>query len=128
MGNTGPSMVGTPSFHVLIDDSHRYTDVVSTSDKTVGGAHTLYGMRTKDGRWLGGIEFQDGPIKVAGINGVMDENLLAIVIDRLKGFQSGNYACSENAFALGHLESALDVLKQRTQARIQRGVEGTHQI
>lgn len=72
------------------------------------------------------ILFQNGPIKEVGVNGVTQEALLAILIDRLRGFQSGPYACRENAIALTHLEEALMWLQQRTVARIRRGVEGTH--
>jgi len=72
------------------------------------------------------VLFQNGPIKEVGVNGVTQEALLAILIDRLRGFQSGPYACRENAIALMHLEEALMWLQQRTVARIRRGVEGTH--
>ncbi len=128
-GDCAPQEValGTPAFDQVIDSSHKYTDVLSTSDRTVGGAHTMYAIRTKEGQWLAGFPFQDGPIKEAGVNGVMDENLIAIVIDRLKGFQAGPYACIPNAVALTALEGALEALQSRTKDREARGVEGTHQ-
>ncbi len=72
------------------------------------------------------FKFQDGPIKEAGRNGVTDEALLAIVLDRLKGFQTSGCACQENEFAIMHLKSALQFLHDRTMGRIARGVEGTH--
>lgn len=71
------------------------------------------------------VEFQKGPIAENGVNGTSNEVLLAIVADRLKGFQSGEFACPENGLALEHITYALDALKQRTQARVKRGVEGT---
>lgn len=77
---------------------------------------------------LGVVNFQNGPIKEAGVNGVMNEDLIAIVIDRMQGFQSGNYACRENAIALTKLEEALMWLRKRTQDREDRGVEGTSTI
>lgn len=73
------------------------------------------------------IPFQNGPIKEAGVNGVTQEALLAVVIDRLRGFQSGQYACRENAIALTKLEEALMWLQKRTRGRVARGVEGTMQ-
>jgi hypothetical protein len=73
------------------------------------------------------VLFQNGPIKDVGVNGVTHEALLAILIDRLRSFQAGPYACEENSFALGHLLTALQLLQQRTRARIARGVEGTHE-
>lgn len=74
------------------------------------------------------ISFQNGPIKEVGINGITNEVLLAIVIDRLEGFQSSKWACQENADALGCLNRALAYLESRTKAREARGVEGTHQV
>lgn len=73
------------------------------------------------------IVFQNGPIKEAGINGITNEALLAIVEDRLSGFQSGQYACNENKWSLDHIRCALWDLKSRTQKRLARGVEGTMQ-
>lgn len=72
------------------------------------------------------VMFQNGPIKQFGVNGVTQEALLAIVIDRLKSFQSGPFACESNQKALDYTMLALDFLKDRTRARIARGVEGTH--
>lgn len=73
------------------------------------------------------INFQNGPVKEMGFNGITQEALLAVVIDRLRSFQAGPYASEENASALIHCESALSALKARTLARISRGVEGTNQ-
>ena len=73
------------------------------------------------------IKFQNGPIAVAGVNGLSNEALLAIVEDRLKGFQSGQYACRENAIALTHIQDAMHWLHHRTWERLARGVEGTHE-
>lgn len=74
------------------------------------------------------INFQDGPINQVGTNGLTHEVLLAILIDRLEGFQSGQYACQENADALIACQSAQTILKSRTEKRLARGVEGTHQL
>lgn len=74
------------------------------------------------------VLFQNGPIGEAGVNGVTQEVLLAIVADRLQAFQAGPYACAENAEALRHVEAAQEALLSRTRARMARGVEGTHQV
>ena len=71
------------------------------------------------------ILFQNGPINEVGLNGVTHEALLAIVIDRLRSFQAGQYSCRDNAVALTHIEEALMWLQRRTRERIKRGVEGT---
>jgi hypothetical protein len=76
------------------------------------------------------INFQNGPIDEGsnGVNGVQHEDLLAIIIDRLQGFESGPYSCEENAQALMHCEEALRWLNTRTKNRIARKVEGTHTV
>jgi len=71
------------------------------------------------------VEFQDGPIQEVGVNGISNEALLAVVEDRLQGFQSGDYACRENALALTKLQEAMMWLHKRTRDRVARGVEGT---
>jgi hypothetical protein len=72
------------------------------------------------------IGFQNGPIAEAGINGISQEALLAVVEDRLIGFQSGQYATADNAEALQHVQAAMECLHRRTRERVARGVEGTH--
>lgn len=72
------------------------------------------------------INFQKGPIKENGTNGVTQEALIAILIDRLQAFQNGPYKCRENALALTKLEEAQMWLHKRTRERMARGVEGTH--
>lgn len=74
------------------------------------------------------VLFQKGLIKEVGINGVTNEALLAIVIDRLRGFQDGQFKCRDNAVALTHIEEALMWLQRRTRARMVRGVEGTNVV
>ncbi len=74
------------------------------------------------------IDFQNGPIKAAGVNGIFEEHLLAIAIDRLQHFQNSPYSCRENALALTHLQEAFHWLKARTEERELRQVEGTHEL
>lgn len=74
------------------------------------------------------IEFQNGPIAEAGVNGVTHEALLAVLIDRLESFQLGPFASDYNAIALAHLHSAQSTLLARTRERMARGVEGTHTL
>lgn len=70
------------------------------------------------------VNFQKGPLQENEFNGVSNESVLAIVIDRLKGFQAGPFACRENAIALTHLQDAQHWLHSRTRERAFRGVEG----
>jgi len=77
---------------------------------------------------LGEVHFQEGPIKECGINGVCNEDLIAMVICRLEHFQKSEFACRENALAITKLEEALLWLRKRTMGRENRGVEGTHKV
>ena len=72
------------------------------------------------------IKFQNGPILEAGVNGLSQEALLAVVEDRLISFQAGPYACRENAVALTKLQESMMWLQKRTRDRMARGVEGTN--
>lgn len=106
-----------------------------------GGANHVYGlagmdfarndaaMKTPDDRPENEVSiiFQCGPINEHGVNGVTQEALLAIIIDRLQSFQKGPFACRENALALTKLEEAKHWLFSRTLERMGRGVEGTHE-
>lgn len=72
------------------------------------------------------VRFQNGPISEGNdVNGCSNESLIAIVIDRLQGFQRGEFSCRENALALTKLEEAMHWLQHRTHDRVRRGVEGT---
>lgn len=84
-------------------------------------------VHSKDGDTVQRISFQDGPIREVGTNGITPEVLLAILIDHLRGFQSSQFSCRENAIALTKLEEATHWLHSRTRARVARGVEGTHE-
>lgn len=102
-----------------------------TDEPGAGGANHQYLIQNPDipvdkgGMFFHtNILFQRGPIKENGVNGVTQEVLLAIVIDRLRSFQAGPFPCRENAIALTHCEEALMWLQRRTVERIKRGVEG----
>lgn len=49
----------------------------------------------------------------AGLNGISDEALIAIVIDRLIGFNSGPYRSRDNSLAITKLEEALIWMQKR---------------
>lgn len=74
------------------------------------------------------IRFQNGPIAEVGVNGLTHEALLAILIDRMEGFQRGPYASADNQEALEAMTRAQEALQRRTRARMARGVEGTHTV
>lgn len=105
---------------------------VALDEPSQGGAsHKYLITEYKEGTKVNvTLDFQNGPINEDGngVNGIQGEDLLAILIDRYEGFQSGPYACDENERALTHLKQAMQALNDRTRKRIARGVEGTHKV
>ena len=74
------------------------------------------------------IQFQKGPRKEENsIHGVLDTDLLEIVRDRLKAFQTGPYSSEYNKKALIGVEIALNALNQRVEDRIARNVLGKNE-
>lgn len=126
------------SQHIVEGDSANHQLKIQVMDEPgAGGASHRYEItgfntesnKSKEGAASNGVVilFQNGPIKDVGVNGVTHEALLTIVIDRLVSFQEGPYACAENQVALQHAAHCLNALQLRTKARINRGVEGTHE-
>lgn len=116
----------------------KHTTIVAVDEKGAGGAYhkyevistnlaktNIYQTNPLDSDLKTTINFQNGPIKENGVNGCHNEDLIAIVIDRLQCFQAGEYSCRENALAITKLEEALLWLRKRTMDREDRGVEGT---
>lgn len=94
-----------------------------------GGCHVYRAeVSAGDDRGSFPVNFQKGPVKEVGINGLQNEHLLAMIIDRLQGFQSGPFACEENARALEACETALDWMNKRTTDRASRGAEGKNEV
>ena len=100
---------------------------IVTGDKPgAGGANHSYRIVDVDDdeKCLGEIDFQNGPVPENGVNGVTEGALLAVVADRLRSFQGGQFSCRENAIALTKIEEALHWMHARTQNRVRRDVEG----
>jgi len=106
-------------------------DIVVSDAPGHGGANHVYEIHhtaTVGLPPLSVVSFQNGPIAEHGVNGVTQEILLAVVIDRLRSFQSGPFSSRENAIALTKCEEALHWLQQRTIDRMRRGVEGQSKV
>lgn len=99
--------------------------VASHDEPGSSGAHHHYTVGVP-GVTSATILFHDEAVKEGGFNGISNEALLAVVIDRLQCFQKGVFSCEDGALALAHLEEAMYWLHQRTRERMQRSGEGTH--
>lgn len=95
-----------------------------------GGAFHEYRIFANDAEaaLLAEINFQKGPRNEPdSVRGVVDEDLLEIVRDRLASFQRGALPTRENARALTHIEEALMWLNKRKEDRAERDVLGTYE-
>lgn len=108
-----------------IQKREKLNEVYVADETGVGGANHEYIVMCDDEPIE--IAFQNGPRKdKSSVHGVLDTDLLEIVRDRLKCFQSGEFACRENACALTHIEEALMWMNRRVEDRIERNVLGTN--
>lgn len=107
----------------------KYTGVVHEKEFQFNAPHLfrVYSLHQPEGsEVLAEIHFQEGPIKENGVNGVCNEDLIAMVICRLEHFQKSQFSSRDNATAITKLEEALLWLRKRTIGRENRGVEGTN--
>lgn len=109
-----------------IQKDHRLNTPIKRGDEGSGGAHHTYEVYDIDESVvLATIIFQQGPRSDAEAqHGVLDEDLLEIVRDRLAAFQKGPYPSREGAIALTHVETALLWLSKRIDDRAARNVLG----
>ena len=94
-----------------------------------GGAHHEYIIQKtatpgKVPATLGRITFKKGATHEGTNLGVTEQGLIAVLIDRYKCFQKGEYSCHENALTLTKLEEAKHWQDHRTADRENREVEG----
>jgi hypothetical protein len=101
---------------------------IEVKNFTFNSPHTYVIKAVENDKVLGVINFQEGPILENGVNGVNNEDLIAIVINRLKHFQNSEFNCRQNQLALEKFEEGLMWLEHRRRERIARGVEGTHKV
>jgi hypothetical protein len=95
------------------------------------GVNHQYRIERDDGSQVGFINFNReiaedfdengiGDTNGYDANGISDEVLLAVLIDRLQSFQNGEFACKEYGLALKKVEDALDILNKRSQKKIEQ--------
>jgi hypothetical protein len=116
--------------NVVYEDGARR--VLRHGGPTHGGAIAAYAVEALPSAGLPSafpqppLLFQYDTVPKVGVYGWTNEALLAVVIDRLHGFQAGSFPCQENVEAIDHAERALLALQDRTKHRAARGVEGQH--
>lgn len=113
-----------------IQKTDKLNEVYREGEPGPGGAHHTYIVERSGGTpaFLLNVEFQRGPRgDPAARDGVLDEDLLEIVRDRLLAFQEGKFGCLENYKAIEYIEEALMWLNRRKEDRKERGVLGTYE-
>lgn len=96
-------------------------------DPNGGGASHHY-TADINGSTVAEVNFQHGPRNVEGSTpGVTEGAVLAILIDRLRGFQAGPFASRQNAIMLTKLEECLMWTRNRADERARRGVLGKNE-
>lgn len=78
------------------------------------GACNLYSVQSK-GVEIAKLSFQTDK-KI--VNGITNEILLAILLDRVKGFQKGPLKCEENGYIISHIKGALVWVHKRMKRRL----------
>lgn len=94
------------------DAYHNYDILVGSSDK-------IPGVLTR-------LEFQAGPLPEYGINGLTNEAVLQVLIDRTAKMDE-LFPCAENKQAIAAMENALGFFNIRTERRKAAGIEGKHE-
>ena len=114
--------------------TNNYTEIYATDEPAFNANHKYevrnvlsQGTTISEDDVYAKVSFQKGPIKENGVNGCHNEDLIAIVIDRLYSLNQGDFKCRENSIAITKLEEAMMWLNKRTLDRRSRGVEGTSQ-
>jgi len=100
-----------------------YTEVCRMDRPGPGKAAHQYEVFTQPedgsmGLSLCQIHFQENTVGEAGVNGVQHEDLMMILIDRLRSLQQGPYACDEYMRALVLIEEAQQHLHRRNRRKM----------
>ena len=111
-----------------------------TGEPTIMESNVIHNNKSdENGRPAGGathgrgftIAWQDGPLGRDGDriepNGAFVADVITAAIGRVQFYQASEFASDYNARALGHLIEARAALRERTNDRERRGVEGTHE-
>ncbi len=105
--------------------TNNYTRVFHEDKGKFNAPNHFIVTKTDSEKIVAKVDFQEGPCKEVGVNGAGNEDVLIMVLTRLKSFQDSEFRCEENAMAITKLEEALLWLRKRTMSREKRGVVGT---
>lgn len=113
-----------PSFSIHSDGPINIL-AIDTSLEGPGHHYAVFKDSVDDTNLLGKLDFQDGVIPEVGVNGLTNEALLAVLIDRTEKLNA-KFPSQYNLDAITFLKGALRSFNDRTLSRKARGVEGKH--
>ena len=91
--------------------TQRHTKVVCMDEAGAGGVcHEYQVISSETEIPFADISFQKGLIKEAGVNGCHNEDIIVIILDRLRNVQVGEHKCYENYEVIKKLEEAIGLL------------------
>jgi len=105
-----------------LDDCHNYV-----LDSVLGQPIAEYG-KDQDFDAPYTLSFYEMRSDGTKVDGVTNEEVIRVLIHRLRYLNAGKFLCRENSLAVTRLEEALMWLNKRTEDRKARGVEGTHEV
>jgi hypothetical protein len=73
------------------------------------------------------IKFQTGAIDKEGVNGCQVEDVISVLVEKLKSHQNGDFACPENSLAISNLQSANYALRIRKE-RLEENNRGNEYV
>ena len=99
--------------------------VSAVDDPGPGGAHHHYVIQYGGPEDALHVQFQRGPRGEPGSTpGVFEDALLAVLEHRMSCFESGPFACTENATAIEGIRAARQAMADRAAKRQAQGVHG----
>lgn len=118
--------MATPRRIDLHHDGHGLNESIEIrADEPSNGGASHYYEANINGLQVATMQFQMGPRNDPNSTpGLTEAACLAMMIDRLKGFQAGPFACRENSIIITKLEECLHWTKARADERAKRGVLG----
>jgi len=122
--------------HKISKLNRQSIEVCTLDEKDSDGANHKYRITVRKSDLLEDVEpityvdlqFQQGGLAEVGPNGITDQALLAIVLDRMMGFQQGPFWCKENMAVISSLKQTLELMEARYKDRAKRNVEGVRAV
>lgn len=91
----------TPGKYTFAKNHHQ---VIFATDADSATAADIYGTANVDtSKFFGRLKFQDGPIQEHGRNGITNEEVIEMLLERLDALNQPPYACRENSVAITNL-------------------------